>query len=59
MSQDRAAAVLRAHGFDVRTDGLGNVLARVYRTHRDGTSGYKWQLVPIGSAADVMQWIGN
>jgi len=58
MGQDRAAALLRAHGFDVRTDGLGNVSARVYSS-REGTCAYAWEMVPVRSPADLLVWLAD
>lgn len=57
MRQDQAATLLRAYGFDVRTDGLGNVAARVCVKRSDGTIGFEWRPVPADSSADVMRWI--
>jgi hypothetical protein len=59
MSKDEAAALLRAYGFDVRTDGLGNVAARVCSKRADGTVDYDWEPVPADSSADVMHWIST
>jgi hypothetical protein len=59
MSQDDAAALLRAYGFDVRTDGLGNVAAYVCSRRPDGTVGYHWEPVPADSSADIMRWIAT
>jgi len=55
MRQDQAATLLRAYGFDVRTDGLGNVAARVCVKRSDGTIGFEWRPVPADSSADVMR----
>lgn len=57
MRQDQAATLLRAYGFDVRTDGLGNVAARVCVKRSDGTIGFEWRPVPADSSAEVMRWI--
>jgi hypothetical protein len=57
MSQDEAATLLRGYGFEVRTDGLGNVVARVYSKRSDGTVGFDWKRVPAGTSADVIRWI--
>ena len=57
MRQDQAATLLRAYGFDVRTDGLGNVAARVCVKRSDGTVGFEWRAVPSDSSAEVMRWI--
>jgi hypothetical protein len=59
MSQDEAAALLRACGFDVRSDGLGNVAAHVLSKRPDGTVGYDWRPVPADSPEDVMRWIAT
>lgn len=57
MGQDQAATLLRAYGFDVRTDGLGNVAARVCLKRSDGTVGFEWRTVPSDSSAEVIRWI--
>ena len=57
MEQDQAATLLRAYGFDVRTDGLGNVAARICLKRSDGTVGFEWRTVPADSSAEVLRWI--
>jgi hypothetical protein len=57
MEQDQAATLLRAYGFDVRTDGLGNVAARICLKRSDGTVGFEWRAVPADSSAEVLHWI--
>ena len=57
MEQDQAATLLRAYGFDVRTDGLGNVAARICLKRSDGTVGFEWRAVPADSSAEVLRWI--
>jgi hypothetical protein len=44
--------------FKTKATTPGNVSAPVYATSREGTRGYAWQLVPVGSSADVLTWLG-
>ena len=57
MSQGQAATLLRAYGFEVRTEGLGNIAARVCAKRSDGTMGLEWRAAPSDSSAEVMRWI--
>jgi hypothetical protein len=58
MTGQLAVATLRAYGYDARSDGLGNVLARVWHRRPDGTQTCLWASVPSDSSA-LVKWLGE
>jgi hypothetical protein len=53
-----AVETLRAYGYDARSDGLGNVQARVWQWHADDTQTASWVAVPTDPAA-LLGWLAN
>jgi hypothetical protein len=53
-----AVVTLRAYGFDARSDGLGNVQARVSHRHPDATRTSCWVIVPT-DCKGLLEWLGR
>jgi hypothetical protein len=53
-----AVVTLRAYGYDVRSDGLGNVQARVWERHNDETQTSHWVPVPT-ECTGLLKWLAD
>jgi hypothetical protein len=53
-----AVETLRAFGFDARADGLGNVLANVWKRNLDGTETSQWLRAPTDRAS-LLRWLAE
>ena len=53
-----AVVTLRAYGYEARSDGLGNVQARVWQRRTDGTETAQWLHVPTDSPG-LLAWLGD
>ena len=53
-----AVVTLRAYGYDARSDGLGNVQARVWHRHADATQTWLWANVPTDGPG-LLRWLGE
>ena len=51
-----AVVTLRAYGYDARSDGLGNVQARVWHRHADRTQTWLWADVPTDGRG-LLRWL--
>ena len=58
MISQSAVATLRAYGYDARSDGLGNVHARVWHSHADRTQTWLWEIVPADRSG-LMKWLAD
>ena len=57
MTGQSAVLTLGAYGYDARSDGLGNVQARVWQQHADGTETWQWIAVPTDPRG-LLGWLG-
>jgi hypothetical protein len=53
-----AAETLRAYGYEARSDGLGNVQARVWARHADDTQTASWVTVPTDGSG-LLSWLAE
>ena len=53
-----AVATLRAYGYDARSDGLGNVQAKVWHRRADRTQTWLWADVPTDGPG-LLRWLGG
>jgi hypothetical protein len=53
-----AVLTLRAYGYDARSDGRGNVQARVWHQHADRTATWRWVQVPTDPPG-LLGWLAE
>ena len=58
MTGQSAVVTLRAYGYDARSDGLGNVHARVWNRHPDRTASWHWAQVPTDPRT-LLGWLAE
>jgi hypothetical protein len=58
MEGQSAVVTLRAYGYDARSDGLGNVQARVSHLHPNATQTSCWVTVPTDSGG-LLGWLAQ
>ena len=58
MTGQSAVLTLRAYGYDARSDGLGNVQARVWHQHADRTATWRWVQVPTDPPS-LLGWLAE
>jgi len=58
MTGQAAVLTLRAYGYDARSDGLGNVQARVWHRRADRTATWHWVHVPTDPPA-LLGWLAE